>query len=315
MQDDAKIWGETDWHFSMMNRACMPRGQGTRRVLTRQACQKFGAFNQPVWRDTRRTSIAFLDAAYRGVGGDRCVFGELQFGYEAKSSTTSEIISDFISQGTASDSFPKIIALVDLMTIPITAGIEGDSPEDQIVKFCQAQCEVRSIPAENLFFDAGMRTSLVTAFCRTWSTGVNSIDCGGKPTETQVSSEIRTIARDYYSKFISELWFSVRLAVESSQFRGMTEEACNEFCQREWKLVSGNKIEIESKEEMKLKTGRSPDLADAIAVGLFGARKRGFMISKLIPEDEDTTQTLAWKRQAQDRARKVWGSGSLNYAA
>lgn len=314
MEDDGKIWGISDWHYQMMTDARMPRGQGSRRVLTRQACVKFGAFNQPEWRDTRKTSIAFLDAAYRGVGGDRCVFGELQFGYEAKPLESSDIVSDFINQGMSSDYQPKIIALVDLIIIPIKADVGGESPEDQIVTFCRNQCEARAIPPEHLYYDAGMRTSLVTAFCRLWSTSTNSIDCGGKPSETHVSSEIRTLARDYYSKFITELWFSVRLTVESGQFRGMTEEACSEFSQREWKLVSGNKIEVEGKEEMKIKTGRSPDLADAIAVGLFGARKRGFVISKLIPQDEDSTQTLAWKKEAQDKARKVWGSGSLNYA-
>lgn len=314
MEDDGKIWGVDDWHYQMMTDARMPRGQGSRRVLTRQACVKFGAFNPPMWRDTRKTSIAFLDAAYRGVGGNRCVFGELQFGYEANPMDSSEIVSDFINQGISSDYQPKIIALIDLIVVPIKADVGGESPEDQIVTFCRNQCEARAIPPDNLFFDAGMRTSLVTAFCRMWSTSVNSIDCGGKPSETQVSSEIRTLSKDYYSKFITELWFSVRLTVESGQFRGMTEDACSEFSQREWKLVSGNKIEVETKEEMKVKTGRSPDLADAIAVGLFGARKRGFVISKLIPQDEDITQTLAWKKDARDKARKVWGSGSLNYA-
>jgi len=179
---------------------------------------------------------------------------------------------------------------------------------------CRHQCEVRNITPENMFFDAGMRTSLVTAFCRNWSTGVNSVDCGGKPSETQVSSEIKSTCRDYYSKFVTELWFSVRLAVESRQFRGMTEECCNEFCQREWKLVSGNRIEIETKEEMKIKTGRSPDLADAVAVGLFGARKRGFVISKLIPQDEDLNPTQAWKRELQLKAQDLWRSSSLNYS-
>lgn len=314
LEDDAKIWGIDDWHYQMMDEGKMPRGQGSRRVLTRQACVKFGAFKPPVWRDSNRTSIAFLDAAYRGVGGDRCVFGELQFGQEARTLNVEEIVSDFINQETGSSGNPHIIALIDLMIVPIQAGVGSESPEDQIVDFCRHQCEVRNITPENMFFDAGMRTSLVTAFCRNWSTGVNSVDCGGKPSETQVSSEIRSICRDYYSKFVTELWFSVRLAVESRQFRGMTEECCNEFCQREWKLVSGNRIEIETKEEMKIKTGRSPDLADAVAVGLFGARRRGFVIAKLIPQDEDLTGTLAWKAELQRKSRDLWASSSLNYS-
>jgi hypothetical protein len=252
MEDDAHIWGVDDWHFAMMNDAKMPRGQGSRRVLTRQACVKFGAFNPPKWRDTSRVSIAFLDAAYRGVGGDRCVFGELQFGQEA-TRLGEDVVTTLLSQAGGGVTHPSIIALIDLTVIPVKADLVTESPEDQIVAFCKSQCEARGIPPENLFFDAGMRTSLVTSFCRLWSTGVNSVDCGGRPSETQVSSEIKTAARDYYSKFVTELWFSVRYAVESRQFRGLTEEACQEFCQREWKLVSGNRIEIETKDEMKTK--------------------------------------------------------------
>lgn len=315
MKDDAAIWGESDWHFSMMNSARMPRGQGSRRVLTRQMCQKFGAFEAPKWRDSNRTSIAFLDAAYRGVGGDRCVFGELQFGREAEPENSILNISQFVSQPNNRNSGRQIIHLVDLMIVPISAEKGADLAEDQIVAFVKNQCEARSIPAERFFFDSGMRTSLVQAFSRLWSPWVGSVDCGGKPSETAVSNEIKTMCRDYYSKFVTELWFSVRMIVESSQFRGMTEEACGEFSAREWKLVSGNRIEVETKEEMKLKTGRSPDLADSITIGCLGARQRGFIIERLASTDESVQTRQQWKEDLKKKARAIADSGALNYAA
>jgi hypothetical protein len=257
--DEAKIWGVDDWHHQMFVDAKMPRGQGSRRVLTRQACLKFKAFESPNWRDSRRTRIAFLDAAYRGVGGDRCVFGELQFGYEVEPLSPEALVSTMISQSPMSERGRQIIALIDLMIVPIDSTPGSDQAEDQIVKFVMEQCVGRGIVPGNFFYDAGMRTSLVTAFSRLWDVNVNSIDCGGKPSEKPVSAEITTPCRDYYSKFVTELWFSVRYAVEAGQFRGMTEEACTEFCQREWKMVSGNRIEIESKDDMRQKSGRSPD--------------------------------------------------------
>jgi hypothetical protein len=129
-----------------------------------------------------------------------------------------------------------------------------------------------------------------------------------------VSDSIRVVCRDYYSKFVTELWFSVRLAVESGQFRGLTEEACKEFCEREWKMTSGNKIEVESKEEMKLKTGRSPDLADAVAIGLFGARQRGFAIIRSQGQNIDRRQE-SWRRELREKSREFWRQGELNHAA
>jgi hypothetical protein len=315
MHDDALIWGKDDWHFTMMNEAKMPRGQGSRRVLTRQACVKFGAFKEPNWRDSRRTKIAFLDAAYRGVGGDRCVFGELQFGMEAEAINAEKLLTTMISQKTNDNDGRTIIALIDLVTIPISSAQGADSPEDQIVKFVMESCNARDIIPENFYFDAGMRTSLVTAFSRLWSPQVQSVDCGARPSEDAVSSEIRTSCRDYYSKFVTELWFSVRMAVESGQFRGMTEEAATEFSQREWKMVSGNRIEIESKEDMKLKTGRSPDLADAVAVGLYGARKKGFVISKLARPLPSGKRGSDWRDELRKKAQQLAAAGRLNFKA
>lgn len=314
MLNDAQIWGVDDWHYTMMNEARMPRGQGTRRVLTRQACLKFGAFEEVKWRDSRITKIAFLDAAYRGVGGDRCVFGELNFGVEAEPVNSDSPMSAIIAQDINSVKGRQVLNLVDLTSIPISSDKDAEPAEDQIVAFVMQQCLNRGISPENFFFDSGMRTSLVSAFSRVWSTGVNSIDCGGKPTETSVSTDIKTMCRDYYSKFVTELWFSVRLAVESRQFRGMTEELCTEFSQREWKMVSGNKIEVESKEEMKVKTGRSPDLADAVAVGLFGARQRGFTISKITAPVVTNKMVKSWRDELKEKARKLKASGQLNFA-
>jgi hypothetical protein len=315
MQHDAQIWGVDDWHYTMMNEARMPRGQGSRRVLTRQACMKFGAFEAPKWRDSRITKIAFLDAAYRGVGGDRCVFGEIQFGFEHEPLVESPM-SAITFQDVNSAKGRQIIALVDLINIPISSEKGAESAEDQIVAFVMQQCLNRGISADNFFFDSGMRTSLVTAFSRIWSAAVESVDCGAKPTDGPVSAEIQTSCREYYSKFVTELWFSVRMAVESKQFRGMTEEACTEFSQREWKMVSGNKIEIESKDEMKTKTGRSPDLADAIAVGIYGARRRGFIISKLVSESAKVNKaTSKWKDDLIKKAQKLRASGQLNFKA
>lgn len=315
MVDDAAIWGVDDWHYTMMNEARMPRGQGSRRVLTRQACLKFGAFEPPNWRDSRITRIGFLDAAYRGVGGDRCVFGELNFGYETESPDilNAEALTNFTDQNKSPRNGRQIMALVDLVVIPIQADKDSDQPEDQIVNYVQGQLLNRGIPQSNFYYDAGMKTTLVSAFARNGLIQTNTIDFGGKPSEAQVSEQIKKPCVEYYSKFVTELWFNVRYVVESRQFRGMTEEACTEFGQREWKMVSGNRIEVETKAEMKLKTGRSPDLADSIAVGVFGARQRGFVISRLAAQSSSSQRRESWKDELEKKARELRSARQLAY--
>ncbi len=309
---DISFYGKDSLWFSMMDEGRMPRGQGSRRVLTRQMCLKFGAMNEPMWHSPKRTKIAFLDAAYKGVGGDRCVYGELEFGEEVDLDNTAHIVSSIISQSPSPSRKRQIIALLETTVIPINAQ-NKDEAEDQIANFVKSRCESSNIPPENFFFDSGMRTGLVTALARLWSPHINSVDCGGSPTETSVSEQITQTCKDYYSKFITELWFSVRLTVESAQWRGLTEDVINEFSQREWKVVGKNKIEVETKEEMKLKTGRSPDLADAVAVGLHGAKQRGFVIAR-ISAKVTASSGQDWKKEMERRAATLRSSKSLNYS-
>lgn len=313
MEDDGIIWGKDDWHYTMMNEAKMPRGQGSRRIITRQQCERGGALLEPFWRDSRITKIAFLDAAYRGVGGDRCIFGELQFGYEAKSDLDIQPDGSLIVR---QQNFPQgrmIIALIDLVIVPIHAEKDAPPAEDQIAVFVKEQCEARGISSQRFWYDAGMKTSLVTAFARLWEIG-NSLDFGGAPSADYVSEQIQIPCKDYYSKFVTELWYSFRYCVEAKQFRGLTKEAMWEFAAREWKNTAGNKIEVESKSDMKLKTGRSPDLADAIVVGLHGAKKAGFVISRLV-STAHKKRIDDWTKRLKDKARKIWHSGDLQSAA
>lgn len=289
----------------------MPRGQGSRRIITRQLCLKHKALEAPVWKNSNRTKITALDAAYRAVGGDRCVFLEVDFGEEAESEAGDQLATAIINQTYPNREKRQIMALIDVLVIPIKSS-DFESPEDQIVMFVKNEHERRNIPPENHFFDAGMRTSLVTAYSRTWSPMVNSIDFGGKPSERQVSADIDVSCRDYYSKFVTELWYSVRLIIEAEQFRGMTEEVMTEGCYREWMTVAGNKIEAEPKAEMKLKSGRSPDIFDALVTAVEGARQRGFTIRRLTNKETKETDHH-WKNEVREKARDYWKTGSLNH--
>lgn len=257
---DIKFYGRDSLQFSMFNEGRMPRGQGSRRVISRSLCLKFNAMDQPIWKDEKRVRIGFLDAAYRGVGGDRCVFGELQFGEDVAGK--------------------ELIAIIDHLLVPLNGdGLE--SAEDQIAAFVKSQCETRKIAAENMGFDSTGRGTLMSAFARLWSPYVVPVEFGGTASDRRVSGDIEKPCREYYSKFVSELWFSVRLAIESGQMRGMTNDMVEEGSMREWKLVSRNRVEVETKSDMKLKSGRSPDVFDALVTGVEMARRRGFVIRKL----------------------------------
>lgn len=312
---DIAQYGKDSLQFTMMNMGMMPKGTGSRRVLTRQLCIKNRAMDDPDWRDSNRTRIGFLDAAYRGVGGDRCVFGELQFGLDALSvdNMASSFVPNITTQETPTARGNQIMALIDLVIVPVNAKIDVE-PEDQIVAFVKSQCITRGISAENFFFDSGMRTALVSAFARTWSPYTMSIDFGGKPSQRPVSAQITTPCDQYFSKKVTELWYQVRNVIEAGQFRGMRDGVMQEGCQREWTIKANNLIEVEPKAKMKEKTGKSPDLFDALAVGVEGAIIRGFIINNMAKLDDEEPDNN-WRRKISAIAKKQWSEGELNHSA
>jgi hypothetical protein len=308
---DIAQYGQDSLQFTMMNQGMMPRGQGSRRVLTAQLCRKNRAQDQPLWLNSTRTRLAFLDAAYGGVGGDRCIFGEIQFGAEATTFDAGEVVGNLISQTPQGNRNRQILHLVDVVNVPINV-TENTEPEEQIVNFVQAQCVTRNIPPDNFYYESGMRTSLVSAFARLWSPRCNPVDCGGKPGEQMVSAQIQVPRNKYYSKMITEIWFSVRMIVEAGQFRGMTDSVMREFCAREWTMVGNNLIEVEPKIKMKEKIGRSPDIADAVAIGCLGAQRLGFVIDNQVNK-KAIRQSNLWKNELRERSRNLWSAGDLTH--
>lgn len=307
MDKDARTWTKTDWHFQMFNEGRWPRGQGASRVITRQMCVNGGALNEAKWANNIRAKLLAMDA---GFGGDRCVCHELWFGDELP--VTVQAGTDLmVNQDPILNRTKQIIALIQTSIVPIT-GDDVKGAEDQIVIWMKKQAELRGIPASQCFVEPGMRVALVQKFTQLWSDKVVMIDFGGKPSENMVSSDLLIPCRDFYFNFVTELWYSIRLAIECGQFRQMDDETMNEGCIREYrKNVIGNKIQIETKAEFKEKSGFSPDRFDALVAGLEGAKRLGFAIKRQRPDEPDDYDNDQWKRQLEQDADRFWAAGQL----
>lgn len=264
--------------------------QLSRKIITNDLCRQFKASDQAVWRGSPRTKVAALDAAY---GGDRCVGGDAEFG---------ECIDGKIRLQFKS---PHIVPVNSGSMLPM-------SEEDSISRYEKDYCVGLSIPPENFFHDSTGKGSLGTSLSRIWSSLCNPVEFGGSPTQRPVSMDtfvvdkntgIKRLKRcdEHYSKKVSELWYSLRLAIEADQIRGLPQDVIDELCTREWDRVQNDKIEVESKLELKKRIRKSCDLGDWAALILEGARQRGFEISKLSaaesrPEDDDwfAKEAEAW---------------------
>jgi len=278
----------------------MKISQLARRVLTRDLCVQFHVSDKAVWAGEQRTIIGATDASY---GGDRCVGGHAEF-------------------GKCSDEKQRLMFYPHHI-VPVTVG--GEIPmaaEDSISIHQKAYSESNGVLPENYFHDSTGRGSLGTSLSRIWSSACNPVEFGGAPTKRPVTNDTyindpktgeRRLQRcnEKYSKLVTELWWSMRLAIEADQIRGLSQEVIDEFCMREWDRVAGDRIEVESKIDMKKRTRKSPDLADWAVIILEGARRRGFQIAKLSNLEETNSLTNRWLEDLSEKRFKWHRSKSV----
>jgi len=294
-------YGEGSQQYCSMILGVRVQGLTARKVITREICVKFDAFRLPIWHGTGTTKIYAIDAAYSSVGGDLCVGGWIEFGKDLNGK--------------------EILYIGPQKIIPISA-LSGIPPDDQIALFVKQECESLDIDEENVFFDG--RTMLMAAFARLWHGKSNPVDFGARPTERPVSLDLKVVdaitgesrlklCSEHYSKFVTELWFSIRYTIESGQLCGMTEEILNDAVAREWKMVRSNLIEVEAKHEMKKRTGKSPDRTDQLATAIEGARRRGFQIAKLSNPKADPKRGKDWLDKFAQDYEKLLKSKELQH--
>lgn len=294
--------GKDSLHYSSQCEGVMRPGMVSSRVITRELCRIHNTSEPVIWKGTTRTKIYACDPAYGG--GDRCIGMPLEFGPNADDR--------------------QVIKLHPPELIPVKAKIQ-ETPEDQIARYLKDRTVELGIPATNIFYDSFGKGTIGAALARVFGFEVPvPVDSGMKPTERPVRYDLfvtdgagrRVLKKccDHYSKFVTEMWFSVRECIESDQLFELPEDVMIEGCLREYYIVAGNKIEVETKDDMRERTERSPDLFDSLAVGIEGARQRGFKIIR-IGEGVATEAGPSWLGELNDKHTKLMQSIRLKYAA
>lgn len=280
---------------------CMKVGTLDDRIVTRELCRNHQALDAAIWKGSGTIRVCALDSAY---GGDRAVCGHVDFGEDVSGHT--------------------VIAFNQPAIIPIVAdGVK--SPEEQLAVWVKDYCERNDIPPGNFFHDSTGRGGLGTEIARAWSAECNPVEFGGVPTDRPVSAglfiydmetQTRRLAtcREHYDRLVSELHYQVRYAITSNQFRSLPEDVMDELCMRKWGRARNNKIAVETKEKMKERIGRSPDLADWCALCLEGARRLGFVIEKMPASGEESSSGDDYLQNELRRYRDGVKKRQLHYA-
>lgn len=280
----AKTYGADSWHYFWQCAGKMKPGMLLNRVINREMCRKHKAHDAPIWKNEERTQIYALDPAYGG--GDRCVGGKIEFGLDSDGNQILDVFD------------PEIVPIDVGSSIPV---------DDQIAAYIKSRLAELGIPVENCFWDSFGKGTLGFAFAKVFGASTpNPIDSGARPTRRPVRFDFyvwdeagreNRLKRcdEHYSKFVTEMWFSVSETIQSEQMRSLPEEVMAEMCKREYRMVMGNKLEIEPKADYKERVGYSPDLGDWLSLGVEGARQRGFQIRR-IGQTEDEDEGDDWLR-------------------
>lgn len=264
----AHDYGKDSPQYESQVKGRMKLNLTTNRVITRQICQEHRAFDKAIWAGGPRTRVYAVDPSYGG--GDRCVAGYCEFGPDPEGKMIFKVNE------------PRIIR-INLR--------DEDPPEDQIAKSVYDDLERYNIPAKHCFYDSFGKGTVGFAFARVFGHDCPiPIDSSSHTTSRPVRQglKIKDEARgemrlkrcdEHFSKFVTEMWFSTRYAIEAEQVRELPEKVMTEGTWREYYTVAGGKIEVETKDKIKKKGARSPDLFDWLCYCMEGARRLGFVIS------------------------------------
>lgn len=300
-------YGENDWHWWNQ---CVGKPQASsqvRRVITRQLVRSNKAMDDVIWASADKiTQIVSLDAAYGGVGGDRCVIRLNEFGPDVEGNL--------------------VFACSPPDMVPVNVR-NPEPPEVQIARYCKTYCQMKGVEPSNFFFDG--RSTLAIVLAQEWSPEVNVVDFGGAPTSRPVSNDEwiwegdekgRRLKRcdEEYFNFVSELWFAAYHVILCKQMRRLDRETVEEGYQRTWGFGTGTtrrtRKQVEPKPEMKERTKRSPDLFDCLVTGIEGARRRGFEIQSFKGAASGDGPRDAWLEKEVEAYKRMMRKNELRYA-
>lgn len=271
----AKIYTVDSPQFWQMRRGFWAPEGITKTVLSMPMITRSNAMDG-CYFDQDAVMVAGLDPAFEGE--DRCV---LRFGKCGKVNGK--------------------VTLLYTDRVFIVPRVKPDDPiHYQIVRQVKEACKVRGVQPYYFGLDStGEGGGLASIFHKEWSREILCVEFGGRPSQNPVSDTNPKRADQEYDRRVTELWFYYRLLVLNEQIRGMDYDAATEFCRRWWQM-RGAYISLETKEKMKDRTRRSPDIADADVIVAQVAAARCALTPRSQSHSEERPDS-PWKRFLKKR--------------
>jgi hypothetical protein len=247
--------GPNSLRFWRMQRGFMcPAGEEDR-IYTEIDIIKYKGNEPAKWGDRPTVRAAALDPAFVN-NGDRiqAYFGTLGW--------------DVIGQ--------RVLQFDEAVEFFIDVTIKDEEPSYQIARQFKEACEARDIPPRNAAADStGGGGPFCDILATVWSPEILRVNFGGKASDFPVSLSDNTPGVDRYYNRVTEIWYSGKELLRQGQLKGISPALVTEMTVRMYGTTGAKKlIYAEPKADMKLRTGKSPDLADAAFILVTLCRER-----------------------------------------
>lgn len=206
----------------------------------------------------------------------------------------------------------KTLNILGFRIIAEAAGLSTDdhgnevplSVSENVINEFREHCRYHQVPPRNAGFDAtGGGVSFGQWLHTKWSHQVQAIRFNEKPVERRADSQNE---HTVYRNRVTQLWVQPKALVRQGQIRGIPDEITEELCLRKW--AANTTIAstcVESKRDMKKRTGKSPDLGDTFCILVEVCIANGLLDVEEIRQD-DRRQHRQW----QQLVRKSMGYGA-----
>lgn len=281
LESAAREEGEDSPYFWQFRRGFWAPQGVTKTVLSIIDARRFHTMEEPLWVGDFIVG-ATLDVAYEG--DDRCALRQHCAGW-------ADVNGEEI----------PIIWHGELVILHLKASKTLDPIHYQIAQQTAQHCERWGVPSRMFAIDStgeGEGPAGVLVKEHGWH-DLMRVDFNGSATEKPISDSNRRPAREVWVRRVTELYFRYRARVRNGQIRGLDKATLLEFCQRRYEDKGNGMIALETKPEMKKRTGRSPDLADnaVLAEELF--RERGVIQDPIGKEGVLPTAGERWNKLAK----------------
>lgn len=275
--------GENSLRFWRMIRGFFsPMGQEDL-IYAEQDIVKYKGDEPAIWSDQPLTKVAALDPSFTN-GGDRTIayFGSLGLSRD----------------GVKTLNFDEYLELIEDVTNTV------DDRSHQIAKQFKEECEKRNILPRHAAVDStGAGAPLCDVISTVWSRDILRVKFGGAASDLPVSLTDPAKGFERYYDAVTEIWYSGKELLRQGQLKSIPPAMAREMTARKYGTTGAEKrIYAESKVDMKLRTKKSPDIADAAFILVALCRMRlGFGARFTLTQQKSCSSTPGYWRALRQR--------------